>query len=390
MNSSFRPYLFCFMTGLFWFSQYTYVPVLSPYAQSLGASYKMVGIILGSYGLMQMLIRIPLGVWSDKLRKRKIFVILGVLFSIVSSLGVWFAQSVPSLLFFRTLSGISASTWVVFTVLFSSYFKGPEAPKAIGILNSFNFAGQMTAMFLGGIVAKSFGPEYSFLLGGIGGIFALALSFGIVERQDVLRTPVSLKELLETIKDYNLLVVSFLAVLSQLLTYATILGFTPIAAKQIGADSFQLGILTTLATLPSIFSSALGGTVFLKKVGEKRTVALGFILTALYCLSIPFTKQVELFYISQLVAGFGRGLVFSLLMGLSIKSIAFEKRATAMGFFQAVYGLGMFLGPMLVGFFGDSIGLDSSFFALTVVGAAGALISVLAIREVKVITESNK
>nr|MDA8229580.1 MFS transporter [Desulfitobacterium hafniense] len=81
---------------------------------------------------------------------------------------------------------------------------------------------------------------------------------------------------------------------------------------------------------------------------------------------------------------------FSLLMGLSIKSIAFEKRATAMGFFQAVYGLGMFLGPMLVGFFSDSIGLDSSFFALTVVGAAGALISVLAIREVKVTTESNK
>lgn len=374
-----RPYQFCMMTGLYWFSQYAYVPILSPYAESLGSSYMLLGIILGSYGLMQMLIRLPLGIWSDALRKRKVFIIGGILISILSSLGMWYFKNLPALLFFRALSGVSAATWVAFTVLFSSYFMGHQAPKSIGILNAFNYTGQMIAMALGGIVAQSFGLEYAFTLGAIGGVGSLILSFGVVEKV-VESSPIRFKVLLETIKDRNLLIVSSLAVLSQILTYGTVLGFTPLAAKAIGATSFELGILTALATLPAIFASPLSGTVLTERFGERNTVVMGFVLTAVYCLSIPYIKHIEIFYLSQFIGGFGRGLSFSLLMGLSIKNISFEKRATAMGFFQAVYGLGMFLGPVLVGFFGENIGLNHSFLAIGGIGALAALISGLHIQ----------
>lgn len=381
MKENFRPYLFCMMTGLYWFSQYTYVPILSPYAESLGSSYMLLGLILGSYGLMQMLIRLPLGIWSDTLRKRKVFIIAGILVSILSSFGMWHFKNLPALFFFRALSGVSAATWVAFTVLFSSYFIGQHAPKSIGILNAVNYTGQMIAMALGGLVAQSFGPEYAFALGAIGGVGSLILSFGVVEKVvESSAEPIRFKVLLETIKDRNLIIVSSLAVLSQILTYATVLGFTPLAAKAIGANSFELGILTALATLPAIFAAPLSGTVFTERFGERTTVVIGFILTALYCLSIPYIKHVEIFYLSQFIGGFGRGLSFSLLMGLSIKNISFEKRATAMGFFQAVYGLGMFLGPVLVGFFGESIGLDYSFLAIGGIGVLAALISGLYIK----------
>lgn len=53
------------VTGLFWLSMYTYVPILALYAQRLGASYDMVGIIIGSYGLTQLLLRLPIGIASD-------------------------------------------------------------------------------------------------------------------------------------------------------------------------------------------------------------------------------------------------------------------------------------------------------------------------------------
>ena len=39
--------LFCVVTVLYWFSLYTYVPILPVYASSLGASYKLVGLIVG-------------------------------------------------------------------------------------------------------------------------------------------------------------------------------------------------------------------------------------------------------------------------------------------------------------------------------------------------------
>jgi len=63
--------LFVFVTAFYWFSMYAYIPTFSPYLESLGASHKMIGLILGSYGFSQMLIRIPLGIYSDRINKNK-------------------------------------------------------------------------------------------------------------------------------------------------------------------------------------------------------------------------------------------------------------------------------------------------------------------------------
>ena len=63
---------------LFWFSVYTYPSFLSTYAVgTLGAGKVMAGLIVGSYGFTQMVLRIPLGIASDVLKKRKLFVMGG-------------------------------------------------------------------------------------------------------------------------------------------------------------------------------------------------------------------------------------------------------------------------------------------------------------------------
>ncbi|HRR91658.1 MAG TPA: MFS transporter, partial [bacterium] len=66
---------FFISTFLFWVSLYLYVPILSPYAENLGSSLQMIGFIVGSYGFTQFILRIPLGIWSDKIQKRKPFII---------------------------------------------------------------------------------------------------------------------------------------------------------------------------------------------------------------------------------------------------------------------------------------------------------------------------
>ena len=108
--------LFSAVIVLYWFSLYTYVPILAPFAESIGASHKVVGLILGSYGFTQVLLRLPLGILSDALGRRKIFVISGLLFSLSSSLGMWYYSSPLMLLIFRGLAGVAATTWVCYTV----------------------------------------------------------------------------------------------------------------------------------------------------------------------------------------------------------------------------------------------------------------------------------
>jgi len=384
MTTSRKPLiLFGIFISLFWFSLYSYVPTLSTYSEALGASGKMIGLILGSYGFTQMVLRIPLGIYSDTVNKRKIFIIIGTAFALISSLGMGLFASPLSLLIFRSLSGAAAATWVSHTVLFSGYFSGFDAPKAIGYANAYNNLGQVLAMVLGGLAAQHFGPQSPFMVAAAGALAAILLSLRIEEKKDIDRKPLRIPELLLIARDGNLLLVSGLAILAQVLAFGTVYGFTPVAAEAIGATPSELGMLTTLATLPGIFASALSGSFFTKHFGERKTILWGFIIAALSSGVIPFIKSMELLYLSQFIGGFGRGMVFPLLMGLSIKAVDDSRRATAMGFFQAIYGLGMFLGPVLVGFLKDTAGLDWGFWAIGIIGLIGAVVSGIYIQDHK-------
>lgn len=374
--------LFVLVTAFYWFSMYAYIPTFSPYIETMGASHKMVGLILGSYGFTQMLARIPLGIYSDRINKRKIFVIIGIILSGISTLGMYLAQAPELILFFRALAGVSAATWISFTVLFSSYFADQEAARAIGIINASNKSGQVLGMLLGGVVAQLLGQRFPFLLAAGGGVAALFLSLNVAEKSSQ-KKPIKAAEIIEVAKNRSLLLLSLLAIIMMMIVHSTAFGFIPVVAKKLGAGSFQLGLLTTITTLPGILSSYLSGSVFTKKYGEKNTVTTGFILLAVSCLLVPLLNQLYLLYFNQILNGFAQGMILPILMGLSIKNVAAHRRGTAMGFFQAIYGLGMFAGPLLVGTISDFSSMKIGFLFIGCVGLLGACLSRIYQPEVK-------
>ena len=62
-------------------------------------------------------------------------------------------------------------------------------------------------------------------------------------------------------------------------------------------------------------------------------------------------------------------------MGLAIKSVPSERRATAMGFFQSIYALGMFAGPAVAGLMADSFGLSGAFYTAAAVMVVATVIA---------------
>jgi MFS family permease len=358
------------VTGLFWFSMYTYVPILAPYAQSLGASYDMVGLIIGSYGLTQLLLRIPIGLYSDAWGRRKFFIISGLAFALLSNLGMWLVPAVGILLLGRAVSGVAASTWVDFTVLYASYFPGKDSPKAIGYLNAACNLGQVIAMLAGGYLAQHTEMVATFILSVVFGGAGLFLCVYIKEEY-VTPKPLNTTILYSVLKDGDLLRLSGLGIVIQVVTFVTVFGFLPVFAQGLGADNFELSLLTTATMIPSVFSSAMSGSFFGKRYGERFTLVSGFAIVTVTCLAIPFISNLSMLYISQALGGFGRGLVLPLLMGLSIKNFADDRRSTAMGVFQAIYGLGMFGGPVLVGVLSNSFNLATGFIVTGIIGLFG-------------------
>ena len=64
---------------------------------------------------------------------------------------------------------------------------------------------------------------------------------------------------------------------------------------------------------------------------------------------MPLCKSVAPLYVIQFIGGFGKVLVMTLLMADAVKNAAPAVRSTAMGVYQSVYGLGMTVGPIVMG-----------------------------------------
>jgi len=92
---------------------------------------------------------------------------------------------------------------------------------------------------------------------------------------------------------------------------------------------------------------------------------------------VAFTDALWVLFIVQISASLGVAIVNTLLLGLCIRDISEKSRATAMGFFQAVYGIGMFVGPFVTGQISFRFGLSTAFIFTGLIGFVGILLTLL-------------
>jgi len=379
--SKHRLPLFYAVTVLFWMSVYAYVPFVTPYAESMDADFRLIGLIAGAYGFVQMAIRFPLGILSDKLRKRKIFILAGLLFAALSGAVVFFAPHPVSLLVSRGFAGVTAATWVTVTILGASYGTADDTIKIIGRLTAATGAAKLIAFLLGGLIAEWLGVRHAFLLGGITGFAGLLLGLGILEKTPDM--PVGdapkLSALLTVTRNRQLLCAALLAVFSQYVQFAITFGFAPMLAVRLGAEPYHLGLLGLIVAAATLLVSPHMGRL-LKAIGATYTLGGAFALAALGSVLMAMCQSLWQVFAAQLLIAIGAAGLMALLMGLAIRDIPNETRATAMGFFQAVYGLGMFLGPFVMGWVSHSFTFNTAFLATGGVGVLGIMLSVLFVK----------
>ncbi|WP_339171178.1 MFS transporter [Paenibacillus sp. FSL H7-0943] len=377
-------FFFLVIVFMFWFSSYIYVPVLSPYVEHLGASYFMMGMVLGIYGLMQILFRIPIGIGSDYLNRRRPFIYLGLIASGVSCfLFMWGAQPGWALAA-RAVSGIAASAWVVYSVMFAGYFPKEEAGKAMGMLQFTTVIAQLTSMMISGYMVEHWGWNAPFLIGGIVAIAALILALRLPEqKQEKRQNAIQIKELAGVVKEPLLVKVSLLSVLAHCVLFITMFGYTPNQALNIGASKESLGWLTLAFMIPHAIATLYGSRLFGGLLGDRGKLMLGFAGSALFTLLIPSMPTLAALCLTQVGNGFMQGLIFPLLLSKSVSEIDPFKRATAMGFYQAVYAIGMSAGPFVAGWMSSVYGLTGGFWLGGIAAVLATILSWVWMKDTK-------
>jgi predicted MFS family arabinose efflux permease len=369
-----RALVFYLCASLYFGAIYVSMPILAPYAQFVGGSLQSAGLVISAYGLPQLLLRIPLGLWSDGLRRRKPFILFAFLLEGIGGCGLIGSNSVV-LLFFSVLTlGIAACAWVPFTVLFASYFPAAQIGQSMGFLLFSTRVSQGITNYFGGVIAEAGGWTAPFYAGLILTAMGFLLALGIPENRPEERPGSSWGRFLAVSKSPMVLMVSALAFLVQFANFSTTYGFTPIYAQRLGASKGDLGTLLFVFMVPNVLATFLAAPIA-RRFKERRVACAGFLAIAAAVFCTPWSDSLAILFALQALNGTGVGVIFPPLMGLAIKSMPHDQQATAMGNFQSIYAIGMTLGPLLSGWVGDHWGLSWIFILSGILCSLGGFIA---------------
>ena len=131
---------------------------------------------------------IPVGLWSDKLGKRKPFIVFAFVASALAALGLALAQGPIGVLAARALSGVSATMWVVITVLFASYYPADRAGQAMSLITFVTTLSQLASTLLGGLMAERWGWHAPFWAALVAASVGFVLTLPLRKVPDLHRT----------------------------------------------------------------------------------------------------------------------------------------------------------------------------------------------------------
>ncbi|MBN2323187.1 MAG: MFS transporter [Spirochaetes bacterium] len=351
--------IFLGVTFLFWLALYLYVPTLPTYVKTKTADLSKVGLVLSMYGLLMVVFRLPVGIAADAAGWGKPFIIGGLFFGAFGAFAMGKGKSLSAIAVGRAFTGISAATWVPLLVVFSSFFSPEEAIFSSSMLTFTSSFGRMVGTSLTGVLNRAGGYVLPFNLAAATGILAICIMvFTKVSRSP--KRELSLASIVALFLRKDVVFPAFISIFVHYAEWSVTLGFLPILAQDMGANDMIKSLLISLNIL-SIAAANLLNTFILKKVSHFGILSFGVLIHFTGIVVIALSPSLAWIYAGTMMTGFAFGLVYPILLGMSIHKVEQGQRSTAMGIHQALYSIGMFTGPWITGIIADFIGIRHTF-----------------------------
>jgi MFS family permease len=345
----------------------------------LGISTSLVGIILGSYGFMQIVLRVPLSAVGSRSGNYKTIIICGLLGIVLSCAFPLVIGSWVGFLLTRALAGTASSTWIAYTAYL---LEGAEdsANQRMGALLAANTGGCCIAQMVGTMVYGHAGMETLFAISivaaSIGFILVMLIPFKQRKTSGV-HMPTVKDNIVAVLRNNNFWICAVMELIVQFLIYATILGFTGVFAQEaLGVGSLGLGLIAIVCQLSSVAVSLVFEKLGRRRLPERSILSISFLLIAAYCIIMPYCGPI-IIIIVQIIPGVGFGIGNIIPLANAGKELDDSQQLLSMGIFQTIYSLGMAAGPAIVGFIFEYTdnNYPFTFTALAFIAVTGAILT---------------
>jgi MFS transporter, DHA1 family, tetracycline resistance protein len=343
-----RPLLVLFLTilvNLIGFG--IIIPLLPFYATRYGASPLMVGLLFASFSVSQLFAAPLLGEWSDRWGRRPVL-ILSLVGTAVSFVMLALAQSLPMLFAARIVDGLSGGNITTARAYIADVTTEENRAKAYGFLGAAFGLGFILGPALGGFFSRI---SYTAPIW-VAAIVTLAATLlawfwlpeTIHKGRAVSGSPwKALRDLVRRPNLRVLLGVDFIYWMSFAVYQTT---FALFGANRFGFDAAKTGyFLSAFGFLGVIVQGALVGPI-VKRLGERRTLTIGLLLTAVGWGGSAFTYSLPIFTLLLIPGAMGIGLCNATLSALISHSAARGEQGRVQGAAGALESVGRAAGPV--------------------------------------------
>jgi len=377
--------------GLFAFISYNLVrmPVLSLFAQSLGASPEAIGFIVAASTLTGVFLKWPAGALSD-LYDRRWLLLVGLLAFALPPFSYLLITDVSWLIALRFVHGMATAVFAPIALAVVADLRREARGAAYGAYTAATQAGAMLGPLLGGWLLWTRGFSTTFVTAGTLGVIAVLLFFlmrlppvpGHVNRESLIvnRDESSVERLTYNVARPHGVAAVFhdmtrgartvLGNVRVVVTSATdgarqvangaLMAFLPIYVVGIGLDAAQAGMLFGVQSVTSFASRPTMGWAS-DRIGRRPLILLGLVVCAGSLAAIPFTAQfVGLMALSALF-GFGEAIVNAAAAALVADLSELKTLGSAMGMQGAIMDVGHASGPILSGVLIGALGFQLAF-----------------------------
>ena len=337
-------------------------------------SADFVGLVVGFYGAVPLFTRIFIGLFSDKIGKFKPMIIVGCATAALASVVRLAYPTGMGFLWANIISGFSSSMWMCFILFHTKTLTKENLQRGMGYVMASCNLGILGGFFASATLYESYGMFLMCLLSVCTGSIALLISLTLKEPTEHRLQSPKVSDLLHVVFNKRLWFFAVIGMIQQGILMATAMSFSNEVAHSLGAQPWQVGIMTMTMSASYVASCYISSTHLAIRIGPGILMTATQLCMGLYCVLMVNLDSVYALIPVQILLGSTGGLVFSWCSAEALSQIESYRRSTALGIFQSLFAIGMTMVPIIAGYLFEQSGtLTNAFYFQALLALAGAI-----------------
>ncbi len=339
-----RCFIHIFLANsLMYLSQWMVNSLVAKYADHLGATAAMVGIVSSIFALTALIFKIVSGPALDTYNRRVILVIAMCIMGI-SYFGYSASSNMPMLVSFRLFQGCGqAFTATCCLALASDTLPPDKFGTGIGIFSLAQAVMQAIGPTVGLALMNCLGYHLTFIIAGFIMVVAAVLAAGVnVPYEKTKSFKISLDSIFAKEALLPVVLIFFLST-----AFSVINSFLILFAGKQGITG-NIGLYFTVYACTLLFTRPLIGRLS-DRFGMVRVAIPAMFCFALSFLVISISTSLEMILLAGFIAGFGYGACQPAIQTLCMKCVPKKRRGAASSSSYIGNDLGQLLGPNVAG-----------------------------------------